>query len=180
MARPTATNTRRKFEKEERRLEAVRLYYEEKYTLKMIAQELSISQTTAGRYLDQTREIWSQRANITLNEHVYTELAKLEKQETNVLKWLEFFKIDLEDEEQTKRNSPEARKWVEIWIKLASRKASLLGLDKVKKFEADTGQPVIIKLIPIDGGTDDREPEIIEGTFTEVTEDEEEDEGAEW
>lgn len=80
MARPTATNTRRKFEKEERRLEAVRLYYEEKYTLKMIAQELSISQTTAGRYLDQTREIWSQRANITLNEHVYTELAKLEKQ----------------------------------------------------------------------------------------------------
>jgi len=184
MPQPTATNTRRRLEKEERRLEAVRLYYEEHYTLKMVAQELGISHTTAGRYLDQTREIWANRANVTLNEHVYTELAKLEKQESNVLKWIEHFQIDTsDDDEQNNRRSPEARKWVEVWIKIAARKAALLGLDKVKKFESDTGQPVIIRLVPIDGGKDDREDEIIEGTFTEVTEeteDVEDSEGAEW
>lgn len=176
---PTATNTRRRLEKEERRLEAVRLYYEESYTLKMVANEMGISATTAGRYLQQTREIWSERANVTLNDHICIELAKLEKQENKVLKWIEYFDIDINgDDEKTKRNSPEARKWVEVWIKIAARKAALLGLDKVKKFEDDTGQPVIIQLIPIDGGTDDRPQEVIEGTFTEV--DEEEGEDSEW
>jgi transposase len=175
MGKILTTNMRRKMEKEARRREAVRLYFDENKNQKEIALELGISVPTVSVYLKQTREAWAERANVTINDHVNRELANIEKQEANIYQWLDFFKLDPDDPQQTSRNSPEARKWLELWIKLAARKAALLGLDKAKKFEVESGQPVIINLLPVDGSQDDR-PEIIEGKFTEVDEETEGDE----
>jgi len=174
MGKLLTTNQRRKMEKEARRREAVRLYFEENMNQKEISIKLGISVPTVSGYLKQTREAWAERANITLNDHINQELAKIEEQEARIYKWISFFDLDPDDSMETARNSPEARKWVELWIKLSARKAALLGLDKAKKFEIETGQPVIINLLPVDGSQDDR-GEIIEGEFTEVEEGEDED-----
>lgn len=157
-------------EKAERKRDAITLFFKDGLKVTEIAIKLGLSKGTVSNYLKEAREEWAEQANITISEHVNEELAKIRDQEVNIYQWLDFFKINPEDPETTKRNSPDARKWVETWLKLAERKAALLGLDRAKKFEGNIDGPVIINLLPADGGEDER---IIEGQFTEVDDDEE-------
>jgi len=175
---PNHALTKRKLESEARRVEAVDLYLHSDKNQKQIGKEIGVSATTVSKYITSTRQIWYEKCSLKQEEHIAEELQKLREREAEALEWLKGLGPVEGDPDNTRRNSREAVKWEELLLKIASRKAALLGLDKPKQFDIKTEQPVTINLIMADCSKDDRDLRIIE--HEALPEGPEEDEGGDF
>jgi hypothetical protein len=172
---PNHALAKRKLEAEARRVKAVDLYLHSDKNQKMIGEELGVSKTTISKYITSTRKIWYEKCSLKQEEHIAEELQKLREREAEALKWLAGLGPVEGDPDTTRRNSREAVKWEELLLKIAARKAALLGLDKPKQLDIKNDQPVTINLIMADCSQDDRDLRIIEHeALPEGAEDEEE------
>lgn len=159
---PNHALTKRKLEAEARRVEAVDLYLHTDKNQKEIGKELGVSKTTVSKYITSTRQIWYEKCSLKQEEHIAEELQKLREREAEALNWLANLGPIENDPDTTRRNSREAVKWEELLLKIAARKAALLGLDKPKQLDIKNDQPVTINLIMADCSQDDRDLRIIE------------------
>jgi len=172
---PNHALAKRILEAEARRVKAVDLYLHTDKNQKMIGEELGVSKTTISKYITSTRKIWYEKCSLKQEEHIAEELQKLREREAEALKWLAGLGPVEGDPDTTRRNSREAVKWEELLLKIAARKAALLGLDKPKQLDIKNDQPVTINLIMADCSQDDRDLRIIEHeALPEGAEDEEE------
>jgi hypothetical protein len=159
---PNHALAKRKLESEARRVEAVDLYLHSDKNQKQIGEQIGVSKTTVSKYITSTRKIWYEKCSLKQEEHIAEELQKLREREAEALNWLSVLGPIEGDPDNTRRNSRESVKWEELLLKIASRKAALLGLDKPKQFDIKNDQPVTINLLMADCSKDDRDLRIIE------------------
>jgi predicted transcriptional regulator len=117
------------------------------WTQQQHADELGIGRSSISKYIKNLKNQWAVSKTENVETHVDNELYKLELREQTALEWLEHFGFKDSDEGWTiqddRYNSKEAVKWMDILLKIADRKAKLLGLDKPQKLEVDEHAQVI-------------------------------------